>query len=166
MGNLTQEERLVSEERSGFSPKPGHDIVVFELVDRGLRNPEVVPEAKTFEPRRKGLFSKAQEYVSYAVSNNKHFRYSFTNRFNHKSVAHSFDLTFNLRFAVNEADLLVAKLQSDPLRQVRDEAQRLVGAEVTTYSWGRNRCEQTQGQLKSHQREGNHSSLFGTYHIR
>lgn len=133
--NFTQEKGAISEERRGHGAKPGHDIVVFEIIDHGMQLVEVVKEGEQFQPKKKSLFGPAREYASYAVNNTPTLNFKFTQRFDHMSASHFFDLTFYVRYAVSNPALIVTKLSHDPLGKVRDEIKEILGGAITQISW-------------------------------
>ena len=132
---VTQQLGVVSAERKGTSPTPGHMLVVFELVNDGLQFVEVVADGAPFSPRKKALFGAAPEYASYAVKSDPSINDDFVERFTHKTISHVFDLEFSIRFRVNEARTIVQFLKSDPLKRVRDEVKRVVGSAASTTPW-------------------------------
>jgi hypothetical protein len=132
---LTQQEKLVSEERKGFGPKPGHDIVVYELIESGLRFDRVLTEGKVFEPKKKYVFGKPPEYASWAVNKHPSLRFEFTARFDHMGGGHSFDLIFTLLYAADDTRLIVANLVNDPLKMVQSDVRDAIGPEVAKIPW-------------------------------
>ncbi|HEY6249196.1 MAG TPA: hypothetical protein VI685_04505 [Candidatus Angelobacter sp.] len=136
--NLTQEQKAVSEERKGTGLKPGHDLVVFEILDHGMQLVRVVKEGEKFKVRRKGWlgwFGSVREYASYAVNNNSNLRFRFTQRFDHMSASHYFDLSFMVRYRVSDPAEIVKKLGDDPLRMLREEIKAVLGGAVARWRW-------------------------------
>lgn len=134
--NLTREQKLVGIEQQGASPKPGHDLVVFEeLKEGGRRYVDVVVDGSTFTAR-KNLFGRAV-YVSYPVSTNPALRHRFSTRVTHMNSAHAFDLTFSLSYCVAGAKTLVERLGDDPLKAVCDEVSEVMGGAVAQVPWER-----------------------------
>lgn len=132
---VTQQLGVVSAERKGTSPTPGHMLVVFELVNNGLQFIEVVADGTPFTPRKKTLFGAAPEYASYAVKCDPSINDDFVERFTHNTISHVFDLEFSIRFRVNDPRTIVQFLKSDPLKRVRDEIKRVVGGAACTTPW-------------------------------
>lgn len=132
--NFTQEKGAVSEERRGHGAKPGHNIAVFEIVEHGLRFAGMTNEGEQFQPKKK-WFSPAREYASYAVNNTSTLNFKFTQRFDHMSVSHFFDLTFYVRYRVSNSALIASKLSDDPLGKVRDEIKEVMGGAITQLPW-------------------------------
>jgi len=134
MANLTQEWDVVSEERKGTALENGRQLVVYELVDRGLQFAAVLGLSESMPKQKFSPFRSRPEYVSYAVNINPPPR-RFSNRFSHKSNAHMFGIDFNMQFSISNAKLLVDNLKDDPLRIVRNEIERLLGSEVAKQEW-------------------------------
>ncbi|MBZ5494581.1 MAG: hypothetical protein LAO76_26955 [Acidobacteriia bacterium] len=133
--NFTQEKGAVSEERHGYGAKPGHDIAVFEIIDQGMQFVGMVKEGEQFQPKKKGLFGPAREYASYAVNSTSTLNFKFTQRFDHMSASHFFDLTFYVRYGVSSPALIVTKLSHDPLGKLRDEIKETLGGAITRLPW-------------------------------
>ncbi|MDB4916637.1 MAG: hypothetical protein JWM95_4281 [Gemmatimonadetes bacterium] len=133
--SVTQMEKLVSEERKGVGARLGHCLVVYELVDHGLEFYRVVNEGEGFRPRTKKFLAPDPEYASYAVNMARSLRFQFTERFEHMSLGHEFDLTFTLSYRAGDARLLVDGLTNDPLRRVREEVTRLLGGKAMAIEW-------------------------------
>lgn len=133
--NFTQEKGAVSEERHGYGAKPGHDIAVFEIIDHGMQFAGMVKEGEPFQPKKKHLFGPVREYVSYAVNSTSTLNFKFTERFDHMSASHFFDLAFYVRYGVSSPVLIVTKLSHDPLGKVRDEIKEILGGAITRLPW-------------------------------
>lgn len=132
---LTQQMGIVSAERKGTSPTPGHMLVVFELVNNGLQFVEIVADGTLFAPRKKSLFRAPPEYASYAVRSDASINHDFVERFTHKAIKHVFDLEFSISFRVSDAKTVVQFLHSDPLKRVRDHIKRIVGGAACATPW-------------------------------
>ena len=132
--NLTQQHRVVSEERKGFDPKSGHSIVVCELVENELIFVQVLAEGEVFVPRKRFTFAKPQ-YASWAVNKQPNLQFAFTEPFYHMESVRSLGLTFTLQFAVCDERLIVHHLPNDPLKMLRDEVVRTFRAALIAIPW-------------------------------
>lgn len=126
--NLTKERRLaflIPE----FSHKPGHDVVVVEQEGEGPRlvGPKEVLKGKWYR--------RAASFVAYAVPRARNLRHHFSRPWQTGDQRHSFTLHYRLELRIQDPVRLVERLTSDPLQQLEDEVDALVGARVRRLAW-------------------------------
>lgn len=134
MPNLTLEQKLVKPALDA-KPVPDHELVVFRnLGGGGLRFRTLLgPEDKL------GLVDKIRlgsNVTVYAVNRDKNLRHK-TSVAGLKSADHvgPFTLDFTLAFRIADSQILVEKLESDPLERLTREVREVLGRVASRMDW-------------------------------
>ncbi len=131
--NLTQEQKVVSGEREGYVPLPGHDLVIYSVSNSRRKLEQHIKDGEEFKPTLMSRLGTA--YVSHTVNMNPQLRHQFSERKSHMMPGHSFDLTFVLHYCVEDPTIIVQRLHDDPLNAVRQEILRVVASKVACIPW-------------------------------
>jgi len=135
MPNLTTEKSFVKPVL-GVHPIAGHDLVVFRKVNGGQRFHSQLGPTDTL-----GLFPKlfyGSTLVAYAVTRDQSLRH--TVRIEElKSADHfgPFALEVMLALSIAGAQLLVERLEDDPLSRLASEVQTVLGRAASRMEWSR-----------------------------
>jgi hypothetical protein len=119
MENLTRFLNLVRAMDAGAKAQAGHQLVVFKLVNGGRKFVRIVEDGEVMPWQWLSGLTAAN--VSYAVSTNRSLRHTFTKDIDHASPGHSFTMECSFLFAVDNARILVERLDDDPVRRVENE---------------------------------------------
>lgn len=131
--NLTRERRVVIE-RKDTSPHPGHAIVIFKRIGGGMMFRRVVMRSKTF---RWGLLGSGTRYAAYGVSLDPNLQIQFASRVDLEDLIHSINVDFRVGYEVSSPQIVVERLESDPLGRLQDHIQEVIGRELASNSWQR-----------------------------
>ncbi|MEM7251942.1 MAG: hypothetical protein AAF493_10995 [Pseudomonadota bacterium] len=129
--NLTLSEEIVVRAEA-FVTKPEHDLVIMRERDDGREFFTIVQAGGRFKPR---LRDKRRELSGYHVSRGKRRRYSFRRATVHVDGVHTFDVTFEMRYSVTDAQRVVERLFEDPLSIIREEIADAVSADIRSLEW-------------------------------
>ena len=133
MPNLTTEQLFVKPALDA-NPHPGHDLVVFRRVGKGQRFHSCLGPDD-----RLGLMDKlalGSNLVAYAVSRDQNLRHKVSIA-GLKSADHvgPFGLDLTLALCIIQPQLLVEKLESDPLGRLEREVQEVLGRVASRMEW-------------------------------
>lgn len=124
--NLTHEQNVVKN-HEGLDSLPGYVLVIFEKSAKGgAIFSRLVRSGERFPPGfRIPFFDWAQKYFSVAV-NDTVLSYTFDHPVTLDNRTEKFLLSFHLKYRVADARRVAEIWAQDPLRQLRDEAGRLI----------------------------------------
>ncbi|KAA3632659.1 MAG: hypothetical protein DWQ02_14425 [Bacteroidetes bacterium] len=118
MSNLTIDLKVVKKKGEDTSNERGYDLVVHENLSY-----VVIPEDNAFN--KKWFPFKKKKIEVFAVTNHKRNKLNFKRTIPHADGIHSFYLKFKVIFSiidsVEDKILVVKKLRSDPVKQVKQE---------------------------------------------
>jgi hypothetical protein len=125
--NLTHEQSVVKN-HEGLDSLPGYVLVIFEKSAKGgAIFSRLVRSGERFPPGfRIPFFDWAQKYFSVAV-NDTVLSYTFNHTVTLDDGTEEFVLSFHLKYRVADARRVAEIWAHDPLRQLRDEAARVIG---------------------------------------
>jgi hypothetical protein len=121
MENLTSERRIAYPTRD-LTPVPGHFFVVLERGDQGTRVRALLQPG---ERLGESLLDGPAPLAGYAVKNGANLRHGFSRSYE-TTEAGPVLLDLSIDFEVADPVVLVASLDSDPLRRLEDEIDALV----------------------------------------
>ena len=124
--NLTHEQNVVKS-HAGLDSLPGYVLVIFEKSAKGgAIFSRLVRSGERFPPGfRIPFFDWAQKYFSVAV-NDTVLSYTFDHLVTLDDGTEEFNLSFHLKYRVADARRVAEIWSQDPLRQLRDEAARVI----------------------------------------
>ncbi len=134
MANLTTAEKLV-QERPDLNTLSGHALVVFEKKGEGHEVREIVLPGQTFKEKKSFSLFNRSSYFAYAVNLDERLRLEFADRVDLQDHLHSVDVTFYIEYCVTDPKLVADKLNSDPLKRLRDRIKQVIGLSLSVERW-------------------------------
>jgi hypothetical protein len=131
MGNLTRDRGLIREAQD-FRPVLGHHLVVCQRLGAGLRVLTVVLAGEEF---RRRLLQPASSLAAFAVSADPNWRHPFFRYLKHVKGIYHFTLHFDMAFHVTDPQLVVERLDRDPLTCLEEEATEIFGQAAKGLDW-------------------------------
>lgn len=137
MENLTKQQRVVKM-AADLGPVPGHDLVIFRQVGEGrgfekVLSQEAIAAGEKFKPGWIGRSS----FFAYAVNMDPNLRLEFSQKLAHKNGIHSFVLHFSIEYCVINSRSIAERIDSDPVKRLQDEIDKLIGRHVAGMEWNR-----------------------------
>jgi hypothetical protein len=135
MPNLTTEQRIVKPVLDA-NPIPDHDLVIFKKVGGGYRFHSVINPDLGGGPSFLSKVVFGANFVNYAVTRDRNLRYKLAveSLYSADHVG-PFSLQLTLLLCVESSQLLVEKLESDPLLRLEQEVREVLGGVASRMSW-------------------------------
>lgn len=130
MENLTRSLRLAYN-APDCSPIPDHDLVIFRKFGPGLEFREVVPIGKRFRKK----FWEFGEFEAFGVRRHSNLSYNFSHPVKHIDPRYRFVLHFRVYYEVESPRRLVEKIESDPLKEIKDQTITLLSHTARHTKW-------------------------------
>ncbi len=131
--NLTLEHRIV-QPASDIHPVPGYDLVIFKQLGEG----EGRKFRQVLKPNRKldkRFYETLDSFLAFKVTRDRQKRYRFDRLVLMRDNTRSFTLNVTMSYAVKDPRVIVERLESDPLRRIKDEVCEVLAGLAASLSW-------------------------------
>lgn len=129
--NLTIEQSIVWH-ISTPEARPGHSLVVYEDSPKGRRFFRVVPPGQYF---RRPIWGFAKRYSAFLTTADPHLKLISTRDCKTRDQLHAFTLTISISYKIKVPELLIDRLDQDPLSRIQQFAEDLVTWELASLEW-------------------------------
>lgn len=112
--------------------KPGHWLVVYEESQLGRRFSKLVPPGEYF---RRPLLSFGKQYSAYWISADPHLKLTSTRVCKTRDHIHTFTLTIQIYYQIKIPQVLIERLDQDPLLSVSEFANNVLAQQLLDLDW-------------------------------
>lgn len=112
--------------------KPGHWLAVYEESHLGRRFSKLVPPGEYFRPP---LLSFGKQYSAYLISADPHLKLTSTRICKTRDHLHTFTLTTQIYYQIKVPQVLIERLDQDPLLNVSEFANKVLAQRLLDLDW-------------------------------